>query len=123
MHYLYAVVLLFWITGCSLIQSSPGAALLGEWKSISSEATIRFENARVSGSDGCNRYGAAYSAGTNNLTISDKMMSTVMACERERMQSADAFRQTLMRVKSYRIDNNRLILLGEADTVVGEFIR
>ena len=110
------------ISGCSTMQLATHNPLLGEWKSTSSEATLRFEERRVSGSDGCNRYGSTYTAGADTLAISDQMMSTEMACESDRMKSADQFRQSLMATKRYRSDGKTLTLLGSSGEVLGEFL-
>lgn len=115
-----AVMLL--ISGCSMMQLGSPNQLLGEWRSTTSEATLRFDERRVSGSDGCNRYGSAYTTSADTLAISNQMMSTEMACERERMIKADQFRQSLMATKRYRIDGKTLTLLGASGDVLGEFI-
>ncbi|MDD2782381.1 META domain-containing protein [Sulfuricurvum sp.] len=115
-----AVTLL--ISGCSMMQLATHNPLLGEWRSATSEATLRFDENRVSGSDGCNRYGSAYTASADTLTISDQMMSTMMACESNRMKSADQFRQSLMATKRYRSDGKILTLLGASGEVLGEFL-
>jgi len=110
------------ISGCSMMQLGTHKPLLGEWKSTTSGATLRFDEHRVSGSDGCNRYGSTYTASGDSLTISDKMMSTMMACEEERMKTADRFRQSLMATKRYRSDGKTLILFGASGEVLGEFL-
>lgn len=117
-----AMFVSLWMGGCSLMEPFKPDIADKEWRSLSSNATIRFENGRISGSDGCNRYASSYTANQNSLVISDKMISTKMACEAERMQSADRFRRALMESKSYRINNNRLTLLGDKEVVVGEFM-
>lgn len=108
------------LSGCSILEQK--TPLGGEWKSATSSATIRFDSGRVSGSDGCNRYGSAYSISGDTLVISDKMMSTMMACEEEGMKTADRFRQSLLATKHYRIDGKKLTLLGASGEVLGEFI-
>lgn len=110
------------ISGCSMMQLGTHTSLIGEWKSTASEATLRFDERRVSGSDGCNRYGSAYTVSGDSLIISDQMMSTMMACESERMIKADQFRQSLMATKRYRIDGKTLTLLGGSGEVLGEFL-
>ncbi len=109
-------------SGCSTKQANTHEPLIGEWKSTTLSATLRFDQGRVSGSDGCNRYGSEYTANGDNLVISDKMMSTMMACENDRMKSADLFRQSLMATKRYRSDGKTLTLLGGSGEVLGEFL-
>ncbi|OHD85343.1 MAG: hypothetical protein A2Y52_06680 [Sulfuricurvum sp. RIFCSPLOWO2_02_43_6] len=111
------------IGGCSTLQIGSKDPLNGEWKSLSSSATIRFDNGRMSGSDGCNRFGSAYVSSGDTLMISDKMMSTMMACEPERMKSADQFRHVLILSKRYRLGEKTLTLLGTSGEILGEFVR
>lgn len=117
----YSTVMLL-SSGCSTMQLDTHKSLLGEWKSTASEATLGFDERRVSGSDGCNRYGSAYTTSADTLAISNQMMSTMMACESERMIKADQFRQSLMATKRYRIDGKSLTLLGASGEVLGEFL-
>ena len=121
-HISIAIIAAVLIGGCSTLQLGSEALSSGEWKSVTSSATIRFDNGRASGSDGCNRYGSAYVSSGDTLIISDKMMSTMMACESERMKTADRFRQSLMATKRYRSDGKTLTLLGVSGEVLGEFI-
>ena len=111
------------IGGCSTLQIGSKDPLNGEWKSLSSSATIRFDHGRMSGSDGCNRFGSAYVSSGDTLMISDKMMSTMMACEPERMKSADQFRHVLILSKRYRLGEKTLTLLGTSGEILGEFVR
>jgi len=119
--HLATLIVLLLITGCSVLETK--GPLIGEYKSTASSATLRFDNGRISGSDGCNRYGSTYTASGDSLIISDKMMSTEMACEEERMKTADQFRQSLMRIKRYRSEGKTLTLMSESGEVLGEFIR
>lgn len=111
------------IGGCSTLQLGSQDPLAGEWKSVASSATIRFDNGRVSGSDGCNRYGSTYVSSGDTLMISDKMMSTMMACGAERMKNADQFYQSLMHSKRYRLGEKTLTLLSESGEILSEFSR
>ncbi len=115
----FAAMLL--ISGCSTLQTSAHNPLIGDWKSTTSNATIHFDERRVSGSDGCNRYGSSYTTSGDTLIISDKMMSTMMMCEEERMKKADQFRQSLLETKHYRNDGNNLLLLNGSGALLGEF--
>jgi heat shock protein HslJ len=74
--------------------------------------TLAFAEGRVHGSDGCNRYGAAYGARGAALEIAENMASTQMACTPEVMEHAAAFLASLRATKSYRVVDGALELLG-----------
>lgn len=123
--YLTIPIALFLLSGCTSttpITPSLQAPLIGQWKLIDSSASARFENGRVSGSDGCNRYGAPYTAGENTLTISDKMMSTMMMCPPETMKNAQQFREALLRASRYRNDGKSLTLMDNAGKPLLRFV-
>src|SRR5512134_3589756 len=58
-----------------VLSSLPGHSLVAE-----ATSTLRFEGGRVSGTDGCNRYIAPYSAAGSTLEVDPKGASTQMAC-------------------------------------------
>lgn len=118
-----AIAVSLLIGGCSTLQLGLKDPLSGEWKSVASDATIRFDNGRVSGSDGCNRYGSTYISSGDTLMISDKMMSTMIVCELKRMKNADQFYSLLMHSKRYRLGEKTLTLLSESGEILSEFSR
>ena len=123
--YLTIPIALFLLSGCTSttpITPSLQAPLIGQWKLIDSSASARFENGRVSGSDGCNRYGAPYTSGENTLAISDKMMSTMMMCPPETMKNAQQFREALLRASRYRNDGKTLTLMEASGNPLLEFV-
>lgn len=122
-HIFTAIAVSLLIGGCTTLQLGSNDPLVGEWKSLASGATIRFDKGRVSGSDGCNRYGSAYMSSGDTLLISDQMMSTKMACEPERMKNADQFHQALIYSKRYRLGDKTLTLLDGSGEILSEFIR
>ncbi|KAF0652292.1 heat shock protein [Cyanobium sp. Copco_Reservoir_LC18] len=74
--------------------------------------TLRFENGRVAGSDGCNRYGAPVSVRGTTLQVSARGMSTKMACPPAVMQQAEAFQTALRNSRGFRLGGERLRLLA-----------
>jgi heat shock protein HslJ len=81
-------------------------------------ATLRFEQGRASGSDGCNRYTAAYQSRGGRLEVAAATAaSTRMACPPAVMRQAAAFMAALGDVTSYRVEAGRLIL-SSADGAV-----
>jgi heat shock protein HslJ len=93
---------------------TPQASLNGDWQSTTSRATLRFDNGKLNGNDGCNRFGGTYSMQGNEISVSDKMMSTMMACPN--MERSSAFTQALKEAKTYQSDGKELVLLGRDDT-------
>jgi heat shock protein HslJ len=74
--------------------------------------TLRFENGRVAGSDGCNRYGAPVTVRGTALEVSQQGMSTKTACPPAVMQQAEAFQSALRNSRAFRLDGQRLRLLA-----------
>lgn len=76
-------------------------------------ATLRFEAGRAQGSDGCNRYGGAYTASTDGrLQFGPQLVSTRMACPEPMGALASAFNAALLATQAYRVDGGQLLLLG-----------
>jgi heat shock protein HslJ len=84
--------------------------------------TARFEGGRVVGSDGCNRYSAAYSAQTSSLQIGPRAASTLKACRENIMRQAKAFMSALDHAASYRLSAGRLELISAEGAVMASFI-
>lgn len=80
--------------------------------------TAIFEDGRVSGSSGCNTYGAEYTLDGDSLTIGD-VATTLMACEPPLMAVEQAYTKRLGDVASFEIDGDRLTLLdGDGEPVL-----
>jgi heat shock protein HslJ len=77
-----------------------------------SSVTLRFEDGRASGSDGCNRYGVGYSTAASTFKVEPGGMATQMACAPELMQQASAFMASLTGAETYRVEAGQLQLLG-----------
>ncbi len=89
------------------------AALRGDALVTGQTVTLRFDQGRVTGSDGCNRYSAAYRQdGPAGLSIdSSTQISTQMACPPPVEQLASAYRLALVQTRQVRLDAGRLVLL------------
>ncbi len=117
-----ALVLLPATQAAALASSAPAAWLentawvverLGERPPVDSTTlTLRFENGRVAGSDGCNRYGAPVTVRGTTLQVSPRGMTTKMACPPAVMQQAEAFQSALRNSRAFRLDGQRLRLLA-----------
>ncbi len=101
------------LSGCVTSEHAmkvPKTSLDGDWKSTTSKATVRFEKGKISGNDGCNQFMGSYVTQENTLSISDKMMSTMMACPA--MEKSAAFKSALTSAKIYENDGKKLLLIG-----------
>jgi heat shock protein HslJ len=89
------------------------------WVLAGNEAvSLQFEQGRVSGSDGCNRFNGPYLSRGTSLTIGPPLAATQMACPPPVMQQAARFNQALAATRFFRRDGANLRLLG-ADGSVG----
>jgi heat shock protein HslJ len=77
-----------------------------------STATLSFEGGRAAGSDGCNRFTAAYTTRGSEIEIGARGASTMMACAPDVMQRAEAFMTALGAARSFRVADANLQLLG-----------
>jgi heat shock protein HslJ len=77
-----------------------------------SQVTIHFENGRVHGTDGCNRYDASYTAVDGGFKVGEDIATTRMGCPEPVMRQAAAFMGVLSAARGYRRDVQRLALLS-----------
>ena len=80
------------------------------------EVTVLFEENRIAGGGGCNRYMGTVTEGDmpGDLTVG-LLASTMMACPPEVMELEDRYRQQLEKVVKYGFLNRQLILTFEKD--------
>jgi len=88
------------------------AALPGRTLVEKTGATLHFEGDRVSGTDGCNRFSGDYRVTDSTLEISPQMAMTMMACDPDVSEQAQAFVSALRDARSFRISDGRLELLA-----------
>lgn len=87
------------------------------------DASARFENGRIAGSDGCNRYSAVYTTTGSTIEIDPRMVSTRMACPPDVMERANAFTSALAEARRFRIEADRLELRSETHDLLVTFVR
>jgi heat shock protein HslJ len=85
------------------------ADLAGRSPSAGQPPTAHFESGRVSGTDGCNRYSAPFTAAGSTITVGPGA-TTQMACPPEVMDRAQSFRDALQSARRFRIADDRLEL-------------
>jgi heat shock protein HslJ len=83
--------------------------------------TASFEaDGNLSGTDGCNRYGATYELDGNQITITPGM-TTMMACPDPIMQQAGEYMAALESATNYQIQGDTLELLDAGGNAVATF--
>jgi heat shock protein HslJ len=97
------------------------AELPGHARVPGSSITLRFEDGRASGTDGCNRYTFAYSGTGSKLDFAPSGIATQMACAPDLMQQADAFRKGLTRTRAFGMASGQLRLLDSEGAVIARF--
>ncbi len=85
--------------------------------------TARFADARVQGSDGCNRYSAPYTVMGSSLRVDPRGATTQMACPPPIATQSEAFMGAMARTASYRVFEGQLQLRGADGKVVATFAR
>jgi heat shock protein HslJ len=83
--------------------------------------TGRFENGRVQGTDGCNRYTSTYTTKGSSIQIGPKGATTRMACPPDVMKQAEAFAASLAGAKTYRVSAGQLQLIAADGTILSTF--
>ena len=97
------------------------AELPGHARVPGSSITLRFEDGRASGTDGCNRYGFAYTGTGSKLEFTPSGISTQMACAPDLMQQAEAFKAGLTRTRAFGMESGQLRLLDAEGAVIARF--
>jgi heat shock protein HslJ len=88
------------------------ASLVGRAVTGSPAVTLQFEDGRLSGTDGCNRFNGSYSATDSAFEVPPQIASTRMACPPEVEAQARAFLAALTGAKAYRVQGARLELFS-----------
>jgi heat shock protein HslJ len=100
-----------------VLASLPGQRLVSD-----AIATVRFEDGRVSGSDGCNRYSMPFTVDGQAIQIGPRGPSTLMACPEETMAQAEAFLAALTSSRGFRYSAEALELVDGEGTVVATLV-
>jgi heat shock protein HslJ len=99
-----------------VLSALPGATLVP-----GTTVTMRFTDGRATGSDGCNRFGAAYRQTGGSLRVLENAVSTQMACDGPVMAQARALMEALTTTTTFRVAGETLSLIGAGKAVVATF--
>jgi heat shock protein HslJ len=83
--------------------------------------TLNFDIGRAAGSDGCNSYGASYTADSSNIKIQQPIASTMMACPEPIMNQAAVYMKALGLATTYKMDAKQLTLYDAAGKALATF--
>jgi heat shock protein HslJ len=83
--------------------------------------TLNFDTGRAAGSDGCNNYGASYTADGSNVTIRQPIASTMMACPEPIMKQASTYMEALGQAATYKVDGTQLTLYDAGGKTLATF--
>lgn len=84
-------------------------------------ATGRFENGRMQGTDGCNRYSSTYTTKGSSIQIGLRGATTQMACPSDEMKQAEAFAASLVSARTFRMSAGQLRLMGANGAILSTF--
>lgn len=93
----------------------------GQAARTDTQVTIRFEDGRLGGTDGCNRYGTSYTADGGKLTVDKNVVSTMMACSEPIMEQASAYIAALTQAAAYKVEGGQLTLLDAGGNALATF--
>lgn len=97
------------------------SSLPGQTLQPGATPTATFENGRVQGTDGCNRYTAPFTVTGTRLEVGSRGASTMMACAPAVMKQAEAFMSALTRATTYRVVDGQLQLQAAGGVVLATF--
>jgi heat shock protein HslJ len=97
------------------------SSLPGQPLPAGAAVTLRFDGDRVSGSDGCNRFGGPYAGTGGRLRVGPNLASTQMACPDALRPLAATFGRALAAATGYRIEGTSLVLLDDRGQPLARF--
>lgn len=120
---LIVVLLCQLLVGCS----SSDSELLGTWTAVSASPeplvlsaaiTIKFDGVSVTGSGGCNGYGASSATVSNGKLVVDGTVSTSLACQEPGlMEQEGRFQELLGSQPKVQVEGDTLVLTGAKTTM------
>lgn len=128
---LLLTILAYSAVSCGLIGGSKDDLAGTNWKietmggappPVEIVITAEFNDGRVSGSSGCNSYGATYMNDNGKLDIGDIAVTEMACLDDGVMQFEQSFLELLGMVGSYSMSESRLDLLDEGGNAVLSFV-
>ena len=85
---------------------------------LDTAASIEFQDGRLGGSTGCNRYNSSYELGADEEISIGMAAMTMMACPPPQMELEQQFTGALANVTGFRMEENQLALTDTGDNAV-----
>ena len=85
------------------------------------QVTIKFEEDRFYGTDGCNQYKGSFKLEAEKINIDENIATTRMACEESIMQQGSAYLAMLVQAATYNVNDQQMILLDEGGKTLAIF--
>jgi heat shock protein HslJ len=99
-----------------LLESLDGQAVIP-----GSQVTIRFEEDRFYGTDGCNQYNGSLKLEAEKINIDENIATTRKACEESIMQQASAYLAMLVKAATYKVSDQQMVLLDDGGKTLATF--
>ena len=84
--------------------------------------TAQFQDGRLSGHSGCNRYTASYTLDGDSLSIGPDIGGTSMACPPAQMAVEQAYLGRLPQVTAFAIDGTTLTMTDDQDKTILRYV-
>lgn len=107
------------LPGTSWVLTNLNGAPVG----IGTPITLNLEEAKLSGTDGCNNYGGSYTVNGAMFAVDKNLISTMMACPDTIMQRAGAYIAALTQAVAFKIDGQQLSLTDASGKALATFTR
>ena len=85
--------------------------------------TLNFEDGKVTGSDGCNRYRGTFTAKAGKLSFGKNLASTMMMCPETISKQASVYIKALLSTTHYKIDKKSLLLMSAKGKLLATFAK
>ncbi len=85
------------------------------------QVTIKFEENRFYGTDGCNQYNGSFMLEGEKINIDENIATTRMACEESIMQQASGYIAMLGQAAPYQVSDQELLLLDDEGKTLATF--
>lgn len=95
--------------------------LLGQTVMTGTRVTIKFEENRFYGTDGCNQYNGSFKLEAEKINIDENIATTRMACEESIMQQGSAYLAMLVQAATYEGSDQQMVLFDEDGKTLATF--
>lgn len=98
------------------------SALPGQSDPLPTTATLQFEDGKVYGSDGCNRYAGTYTSTGTEFDMGEHTILTKKACTEPVMRLAETFTAALRTANALLLAAEKMVLLDAGGNALATFV-